>query len=228
MIYNKREFGGGLALLVLFFVVLFVMFQPMFKGHNAMEYLDALYNSISKGSVYYVPAMKEQVETIKGKDVAMTLDYGDTDQAGQTAAMFVKSGINARAEGSAVTVNGSLDAILLATLADSDFMYHNDGKAVSEKYSLEPRRALFNWWTTLKLVDKYLKSQNAFAEAKVTATIQKKAVETAYNYFEVEPVHIMDKLGLVIFSLAFYVIYTLWYGFAILFLFEGWGLKLSH
>ncbi len=28
MIYNKREFGGGLALLVLFFVVLFVMFQP--------------------------------------------------------------------------------------------------------------------------------------------------------------------------------------------------------
>ncbi len=62
----------------------------------------------------------------------------------------------------------------------------------------------------------------------MTATIQKKAVETAYNYFEVEPVHIMDKLGLVIFSLAFYVIYTLWYGFAILFLFEGWGLKLSH
>ncbi len=104
-----------------------------------MEYLDALYNSISKGRST-MSGMKEQVETIKGKDVAMTLDYGDTDQAGQTAAMFVKSGINARAEGSAVTVNGSLDAILLATLADSDFMYHNDGNAVSEKYSLEPRR----------------------------------------------------------------------------------------
>jgi hypothetical protein len=37
-----------------------------------------------------------------------------------------------------------------------------------------------------------------------------------------------DKWGIVFFSLAFYVIYTMWYGFSILFLFEGWGLKISH
>ena len=29
-------------------------------------------------------------------------------------------------------------------------------------------------------------------------------------------------------SLIFYVIYTVWFGFAILYLFEGWGLGLSH
>jgi hypothetical protein len=29
-------------------------------------------------------------------------------------------------------------------------------------------------------------------------------------------------------ALVGYVLYTIWYGFAILFLFEGWGLKLSH
>ena len=43
-----------------------------------------------------------------------------------------------------------------------------------------------------------------------------------------EPQSIMDRLGVVIFSLVFYVIYTLWYGFAILFMFEGWGMKLEH
>jgi hypothetical protein len=32
----------------------------------------------------------------------------------------------------------------------------------------------------------------------------------------------------VIFSLIFYVVYTLWYGFAIMFLFEGWGLQLEN
>jgi hypothetical protein len=29
-------------------------------------------------------------------------------------------------------------------------------------------------------------------------------------------------------ALVGYVLYTIWYGFAILFLFEGWGLKLDH
>ena len=38
----------------------------------------------------------------------------------------------------------------------------------------------------------------------------------------------LKKIGVVIFSLVFYVIYTLWYGFAIMFMFEGWGLKLEH
>jgi hypothetical protein len=38
----------------------------------------------------------------------------------------------------------------------------------------------------------------------------------------------MDRLGVVVFSLVFYVIYTLWYGFAIMFIFEGWGMQLEH
>jgi len=32
----------------------------------------------------------------------------------------------------------------------------------------------------------------------------------------------------VIFSLVFYVVYTLWYGFGIMYMFEGWGLRLEH
>ena len=50
MVHNKKEFTGGSVLLVIFFIVLFAMFQPIFDGHNAMAYLDNLYNSISKGS----------------------------------------------------------------------------------------------------------------------------------------------------------------------------------
>ena len=69
--------------------------------------------------------------------------------------------------------------------------------------------------------------QEAFAQAKVAFNINAKVVETAYNYYKVVPEKIMDKIGIVIFSLAFYVFYTLWYGFAILFVFEGWGLKIS-
>lgn len=228
MIYNKKEFYGGVGLLAAFFVVLFFMFQPLFNGHNAMEYLDNLYNSISKGSVDYVPSLQGDADQFNDKNVEMTLTYASEIEATQAVALFSSIGVSAKATGKDLVVSGSLGKILHGSLDDAQFMYNNDGKAIEAKYNLEPRRAVYNWWSSLKLIDKALKDQQLFAEAKLTSTVQKKAVEAAYNYYEVEPVKIMDKLGLVIFSLAFYVFYTLWYGFAILFIFEGWGLKLSH
>ena len=35
-------------------------------------------------------------------------------------------------------------------------------------------------------------------------------------------------VGYVLFSLVFYVIYTIWYGYAVMFLFEGLGFRLAH
>ena len=228
MIANKKEFGGGVVLLIVFFVVLFFMFQPMFNGHNAMEYLDNLYNSISKGSVYYIPQLKTDADQYDSKKITLELKYENAAQAAQAKGLIAATGSEVAIQDSTLKVSGSLGKILDGSLDDSDFMYHNDGKALSDKYGQEARLAMFNWWTSLKLIDKALTGQNEFEAAKITNTIQKRAVEAAYNYYEVEPVQIMDKLGLVIFSLAFYVFYTLWYGFAILFMFEGWGLRLSH
>jgi hypothetical protein len=73
-----------------------------------------------------------------------------------------------------------------------------------------------------------LKAQKKFKEAKEVSVVIKKAVELSYNYYQVEPEKIGDKIGVVLFSLVFYVIYTLWYGFAIMFMFEGWGMRLEH
>ena len=62
----------------------------------------------------------------------------------------------------------------------------------------------------------------------MVSAAQKRAVETVYNYYGIEPQRISDRFGIVILSLVFYVVYTVWYGFAIMYLFEGWGIKLSH
>ncbi|MUM77974.1 hypothetical protein GKC30_10040 [Pseudodesulfovibrio sp. F-1] len=229
MVHNKKEFTGGLVALVLFFVVLFYMFQPMFNGLNSMAYLDALYNSISKGSVYYIPMANDEAEKVSGKDVNLVLHYVDENIAAQSAAQMAAAGVAAEVKGTDVEVAGSLKAILSASIADADYMYHNDGDSVSAKYDgINPRRASYNWWVTLGQIDRALSHQEDFAAAKVVNTVQTRAVETAYNYFKIEPMHISDKLGTVIFSLAFYVFYTLWYGYAILWVFEGWGLRLSH
>ena len=228
MIYNKKEFYGGFALLVVFFVVLFFMFQPIFNGHNSMEYLDNLYNSISKGSVNYIDSVTEETNAFDSQQVTLSLTYESAVEAEQSKALFSATGATVSVMGKVLTVTGVLGTILKGSLSDAERMYHNDGAAITAKYSLDAERTMFNWWTSLSLMDKSLKGQREFDAAKVVVTVQKKAVEAAYNYYEVEPVLIMDKLGMVIFSLIFYVFYTLWYGFAILFLFEGWGLKLSH
>lgn len=228
MIANKKEFTGGLALLVLFFVVLYAMFQPMFDGRNAMGYLDHLYNTISKGSVYYIPDIKPDVEGLGAKDVGVSLAYNTEIEAAQSETLFKKSGVSVERDGKTLAVDGSLRAVLDAALADADLMYNNLGKDITAKYDVEPRRAMFNWWTSLKLMDKALKKQGEFQAATVANTVLNKGVEMSYNYYEIEPVKITEEIPMVIFSLVFYVAYTLWYGFAILFVFEGWGLRLSH
>ena len=107
-------------------------------------------------------------------------------------------------------------------------MYHNDGKEISLKYGYNERQILFNWWKALKAMDKDLNKQKNFKEAKVVSLVIKKAIEPSYNFYKIVPQKISDRFGIVIFSLVFYVIYTLWYGFAIMYMFEGWGLRLEH
>jgi len=228
MIANKKEFYGGFGLLVVFFVILFIIFSPVFNGQNGMEYLDSLYNSISKGSAYYIPKVKKETDTFVGKTVNMALQMADENQAQQTAMLFTNAGATAEVSGAQLDVSGDLGNILAACLTDSDSMYNNDGATVSGKYGYNERQVLYNWWTALKAADKDLKKQKLFAEAKTVASVIKKTVETSYNYYTIEPQKITDRMGIVIFSLVFYVGYTLWYGFAILFMFEGWGLKLGH
>ncbi len=228
MIANKKTFNVGLAMMVAFVVVLVIFFMPVFSGQNGLDYLDSLYNSISKGSAYYIPKLKDEVQPFDGKTVDLNLTMKSAEQAQQTALLFQKAGATAEASGEKLKVSGDMGQILSACLEDSDAMYYNDGQKVAEKYGYGERQALFNWWSAITAMEKDLNHQKKFKEAKIAATVGKKAVETSYNYYKIEPQKISDKYGVVIFSLIFYVVYTLWYGFGIMYMFEGWGLRLEH
>jgi hypothetical protein len=228
MIANKKTFSIGLVMMVAFVVVLVIFFMPVFNGQNGLNYLDSLYNSISKGSAYYVPKLKDEVQPLVGKTVDLNLTMKSAEQAQQTALQFEKTGATAEANGENLKVSGDLGQILYGILEDSDVMYFNDSQKLVDKYGFEGRQVLFNWWSAINAMEKDLNHQKKFKEAKMVAVVGKKAVETSYNYYKVEPQKISDKYGIVIFSLVFYVVYTLWYGFGIMYMFEGWGLRLEH
>ncbi|MEE4356497.1 MAG: hypothetical protein V2I97_08505 [Desulfococcaceae bacterium] len=228
MIANKSLFTKGMGMLIGFFIVLFAMFMPLIDGHNFLNSMDSLYNSISKGSAYYIPKMKEDITEVKGKNVSMKLTMASEKAAKETALLISHSGAAASAEGEKISVSGDLEAILANCLEDSDYMFHNEGEKVAAKYGYNEKQVLYNWYLAAIQMDKELKHQKLFKEAKIVAAVQAKAVECAFNYYKIVPENIKDKVGIVFISLLFYVIYTLWFGFSIMFLFEGWGMHLEH
>lgn len=228
MISKHKKLMTGLVMLAAFLVILAIMFSPVFNGRNGLEYMDSLYNSISKGSAYYIPAVREKIGRFMGNAVTCTLDMDTTERTKQTALLFEKSGALTAILDNKIEIKGDLVSILHNCLEDAQYMYENNGNVVADKYGYHERKVLYNWWLACKAMDKDLSRQKNFKGSAVVNLVNKKAVETAYNYYGIEPQRHTDQLGIVIFSLLFYVIYTMWYGFAIMYLFEGWGLRLSH
>lgn len=225
---QKQFIFKGVILIGSFLVVLVLLFLPIFKGHNALEFLDNLYNSISKGSANYLPSVREEILQFKNRPIKVIFSMADEKQASQTTRLFEAGGGRAHAKENTVSIEGDMAGFLLNALDDAEKMYHNQGELLRNKYGYDERRALYHWWSALKAMDFELSKQKLFKEAKLVAVVQNKAVETAYNYYGIKAQSIRDRYGIVLFSLLFYVVYTLWYGFGVLYLFEGLGLKLGH
>ena len=226
---NRKKFITGLFMMIGFVIVLIIVFSPLFGGKNGLDYLDALYNSISKGSAYYIPKVqKDAAGPSMGKQISVTMTMADTQNAEKAAKLYAMGGAKVQETGDQLKVEGDLGKIIQACLADADAMYYNQGDQLAGKYGYNEREALYQWWKSFKEMEKDLNRQKKFQEANAVALTIKKAVETSYNYYGIEPQKITDRIGLVILSLLFYVIYTIWYGFAFIFMFEGWGMKLGH
>ena len=232
MITNKKEFSSGLVLHIAFWIVFALLLSPLYpdqgKKVNMLKYMDSMYNSISKKSAYYIPATQKKAEAYVGSTIELNIKTDATLSVERLTAMMEQAGMTVEAGDVDVKVSGDLGGMLSAILADADAMYANNGQAVSAKYGANEKQVLYDWYNALKSMEKSLTKQEKFSESKILYQIRTKSVEPSYNYYGIEAQSIKEKAVLVICSLVGYVIYTMWFGFAILFMFEGWGLKLEH
>jgi len=173
MLANKKEFFSGVGLMAAFLVVLAIMFSPVFGGQNGLNYLDGLYNSISKGSAYYIPDLKKKAAKYSGNIITASVVMKDEKQARETAPLFMKSGAMVNVNGSEIKVSGDLGSILTNCLEDSDQMFNNKGEGVKAKYAMDERLSLYNWWMALKALTKDLNKQKKFAKPSLSATSTK-------------------------------------------------------
>ena len=85
MIPNKKEFTGGLVMMAGFWVVFALLLSPLYPGQdkkvNMLDYMDSLYNSISKKSAYYIPEIVKKADKLKGSSFSVTLKVEDKSSA---------------------------------------------------------------------------------------------------------------------------------------------------
>jgi len=216
------------VLAVSFWIVEAMIFTPMFgNGMNGLDYADDLFNKLSKGSSYFIPKLQKGVQGFAGRPFAAEVSLEKPETAALAANLFMAAGATAKAEGGKLAVSGDLGAVLTVVLRDADEMYRNEGKAVAARYGVKEKDALRAWWTSFSAVDKYLKKNGKIEEAKMVSDVMKKGVETAYNYYGIPAEKVSDKAGLMTFLLVFYVVYTMWWGFAIYYIFDGIGLTMT-
>ncbi|MFH2012428.1 MAG: hypothetical protein ABIJ37_07020 [Pseudomonadota bacterium] len=231
IVANKKELTKGLILTVSFFVSLGIMFSPFFgDGHNAFQAADRLFNSIAKGSTYYIPKVLKENEEYKGHRVDAVIKLDNEEITKKVEQLFSSAGAlvsMADSESNLLNINGDLGGILEVAIKDADVVFYNQGEEIAKKYGFPQKEALFIWHKGFKALNKALIKEEKFAEAAWLEEVTKKTVEVAYNFYKIEPRSASSSAGILSFSLGFYVLYTLWWGYAILFLFEGLGLKMT-
>jgi hypothetical protein len=230
IIRNKKEFVKGALLAVSFLVVLVIMFLPLFEGHNTFVAADKLFNSIAKDSTYYIGDLIKKNAAFTGQSFDVTVKLKDEETADKARKVFTTAGCEVTGDPAKLKIKGDLGKVMGAALRDSDDMFYNRDAEVKGRYGLDGKEVLYAWWVCFKAMDLELKklgkSEN-FKQATFLNEVVKKALEVGYNFFQISPQSARSKGGILTFSLVFYVIYTLWWGIAVLFIFEGLGLEMK-
>ena len=234
---NNKSLMIGALLAISFFGVLILIFSPIFgDGKNGLTYADEMFNTLSKGSSYFIPELQKNSEKFKGQTLSVKISAakpedkpGDAEKRIENISkVLAAAGARISVTGTDMMIEGDLGAILASALQDSDAMYKNQGEAIKTRYSYDDEKKIFRqWYNAFTAMDKALKKEGKVEQAKIISDVTKKAIETAYNYYKVEAIQVKEKAVLMTALLVFYVIYTMWWGFAIYYIFDGVGLSMS-
>jgi len=244
---HKKHLGVGIVLALSFLVVLGLIFSPIFppdhngKAQNGLLFADDLFNKLSKGSSYFIPKLTASNDKFMGKTFSVSIKMSKSDdKPGQseertqrsTQLFMINEGANVEVQGDVLKIEGDLGKVLAAALQDSEIMFRNEGETLKTKYGTamktdDIKQIYRQWHNVLSRIGKELTKAGKIEEANIVNDVTKKAIETAYNFYGVEAQKVSEKAVLMTGLLVFYVAYTLWWGFAIFYIFEGIGLSMK-
>ncbi len=228
LIRNKKTFNIGFTLFLLFSGCLVLIFSPIFGNNdNGLKFADNSFNKLSKGSSYFIPSLSEKIKKFQNQNSQFNIQFNIEGDALKTTKLFQNAGAIVTVNNNELTVKGSFYEIINAALIDSNFMFNNNGAVISEKYGYNEKEVMKNWWLAFSAIEKKFTKSKLLEEAKIVSAVRKKAIEPSYNFYQIEQERVSDHTLLLTGLLVFYVFYTLWWGYAIFYLFDGLGLTMK-
>jgi hypothetical protein len=225
LVVNKKEFTLGAVLSVTFFVFLFIMHTTSvisIKGKSLVNYTDEMFVSVSKGSVYFIPELVLIADKYSGKPLDVKINKDE-----KAALLFEKVNASVELENDDLKIKGDLGEILKNVLKDADAVFKGEDRELYDRYGYAGKDVIHQWWLSFKEIEGVYKKAKKFDEIKSLKTVRVKALEPAFNFYGVEETsasqHALGISGVIV----FYVIYTVWWGYAIYFLSEGVGLMMK-
>ena len=229
IVRNRPRFVVGAVGLVTFFAVLTVWMSPIADGKSGLVWADGFFNQLSKSSAYRLPELLRRAPDYRGQVFDVTVKTRTPEDAARLAKVFAialggekgPEPFVAEAAGSSVHLKGDLGAAAAALLADAEPVYRNQDEPLQGKYGMSGREVLYWYWTGFGEIYKHYMGRAEVGTANFASAMRTKVCEPIYNFHGIPPARASEAMGRLVFLLGFYVLYTLWYGFSIMFLFEG-------
>ena len=236
IIRNKKTFSMGTVFAISFIGVLFMIFSPVFGGRNGLQFADNSFNKLAKGSSYFIPKISKDNEAFMGRMFMVSIKADKPDdnpgaaekRAENISKVMTTAGAKVEVTGTSLKIEGDLGKVLASALKDSDAMYKNQGEIIKTRYGQNDEKQMFRQWANaLAPMTKAFQKEKKIEEAKMVSAVMKKAVEPAYNFYQIEGEKVVDHAGMLSGLLVFYVAYTMWWGYAIFYIFDGIGLTMK-
>lgn len=225
VVMHKKQFTVGIVLAVTFLILLLMIYTRVFfsvDGKSLVNYTDQMFVSVSKGSVYFIPAMMKEMDRQVGKPLDITIKGNE-----EAALLFQKAGAKVERKDGRLMIKGDLGQILGAALKDADLVFKGEDKELRDRYGYTGKEVIRSWWVSLKAMEKAFEKAKKFDRIEILKSVRVKALEPAFNFYGIDAASVSDHaLGIAGFVVG-YVLYTIWWGFAIFFLCEGIGLLMT-
>jgi hypothetical protein len=225
LVVDPSKFGLGLAGLAVFAALLVAGVLPGRSGAPLLSRADQFFNQLAKGSVAYLPEAKAQAAAHGRLAVDLGVRPREMVDAAALQAVVRSSGCEATITADGRTrIVGTMGQLAQAALDDAERMAANDVTAIEQRHGRPAEDVIYCWWAVFDGLTRRYVQDNQSREANFTKFVATKVLEPAYNFRGIEARGIRGEAGPLAGLLGFYLLYTVWYGSAILLVFEGLGI----
>lgn len=226
LIVNPGKFKIGIAGLAVFCVVLGLSLFPTIDQKPALQWADKLFNGLAKNSANHHSEARKIAAKLTGTSIDLGIRPRDFADGPTLVKLISQNGADAMiASDGRVRIQGDLGRLAQSALADATFAFNNEERQIALKYQMPATEVLYCWWIVFDGLTRRYIQDNRGSEAGFAKLMTAKILEPAYNFRNIEPSRIADHTLPVLLLLGFYILYTIWYGFSIMFIFEGLGIS---